>query len=164
MSNLLIVQLFYPLSTNLLYLAHWAHIPTLLDLGYKSWPYIYYTTITLSCVWIFFFFFPVLIDQGKRVNFFFFFHLDPHFYFSKMEKMKRKIWREGECIILHLITFFLFLLHFIFLSAIKKKKKNTCFQLIIIYEYTIIYGDGLLSMPLRPWPKAPISKNLYFYF
>ena len=113
-----------------------------------------------------FFFFSILIDQGKRVRIFyflFFFHLDPHFYFSKMEKMKIKIWREGESIIVHLITFFLFLLHFIFLSTIKKKK-NTRFQLIIIYEYTIIYGDGLLSMPLRPWPKAPISKNLHFYF
>ena len=129
--------------------------------------YLLYNNHNKSHVKNVFFFFSILIDQGKRVRIFyflFFFHLDAHFYFSKMEKMKIKIWREGESIIVHLITFFLFLLHFIFLSTIKKKKKNTRFQLIIIYEYTIIYGDGLLSMPLRPWPKAPISKNLHFYF
>ena len=34
--NSLKAQFFHPLSTNLL---HWAHIPTLLGLGYKSWPY-----------------------------------------------------------------------------------------------------------------------------
>ena len=81
--------------------------------------------VTCEKCFFFFFFFSILIDQGKRVRIFyflFFFHLDPHFYFSKMEKMKIKIWREGESIIVHLITFFLFLLHFIFLSTIKKKK------------------------------------------
>ena len=85
-----------------------------------------------------FFFFSILIDQGKRVRIFyflFFFHLDAHFYFSKMEKMKIKIWREGESIIVHLITFFLFLLHFIFLSTIKKKKKYT----LSTYNYLWIY-------------------------
>ena len=72
----------------------------------------------------FFFFFYTYWSRKESENFliFFFFHLDAHFYFSKMEKMKIKIWREGESIIVHLITFFLFLLHFIFLSTIKKKK------------------------------------------
>ena len=128
--------------------------------------YLLYNNHNKSHVKNVFFFFLYLLIKEREWEFFifyFFFHLDAHFYFSKMEKMKIKIWREGESIIVHLITFFLFLLHFIFLSTIKKKK-NTRFQLIIIYEYTIIYGDGLLSMPLRPWLKAPISKNLHFYF
>ena len=37
--NSLKVQFFHPLSTNLLYWAHWAHTLTLLGLGYKLWPY-----------------------------------------------------------------------------------------------------------------------------
>ena len=87
---------------------------------------------------VFFFFFYTYWSRKESENLFyyyFFFHLDPHFYFSKMEKMKRKIWREGESIIVHLITFFLFLLHFIFLSTIKKKKKYT----LSTYNYLWIY-------------------------
>ena len=87
---------------------------------------------------VFFFFFLYLLIKEREWEFFifyFFFHLDPHFYFSKMEKMKRKIWREGESIIVHLITFSLFLLHFIFLSTIKKKKKYT----LSTYKYLWIY-------------------------
>ena len=92
----------------------------------------------VTCEKCFFFFFLYLLIKEREWEFFiffFFFHLDPHFYFSKMEKMKIKIWREGESIIVHLITFFLFLLHFIFLSTIKKKKKYT----LSTYNYLWIY-------------------------
>ena len=80
------VQLFHPLSTNSLYLAHWAHIPDLLDLGYKLWPYnytsrlyirIYFQTININIYVLFNFYFWV-----------FYFSIFIYLYWKKIWKIR----------------------------------------------------------------------------
>ena len=71
LSNLLRVQLFYPLSTNLLYWVHWAHIPDLLGLGYELWSYnkyeiiIYYNKSSVAIIWSNYFFRLFVIHYNK---------------------------------------------------------------------------------------------------